>query len=151
MLGAAVAVTAAGVLVYLVMALLPGHQVDAGPAAATPLVTNQPKVAESAGTASPRATSSPSPRQSASSSASPKNTASPEAAKPSSKDAQKSSRGSTTPPAAGRIRPNTSYQGVATAYEAGVGDGACLFGPSPDMMIAAMNTTDYETSRACGA
>ncbi|WP_247194836.1 expansin EXLX1 family cellulose-binding protein [Streptomyces scabiei] len=26
-----------------------------------------------------------------------------------------------------------------------------MFGPSPDMMIAAMNTTDYETSRACGA
>lgn len=151
MLGAAVAVTAVGVLVYLVMALLPGHKVDAGPAAATPLVTNQPTVAETAGTPSPRTTSSPSPRQSASSSASPKDTASPKAAKPSATGAQKSSRGSTTPPAAGRIRPNTSYQGVATAYEAGVGDGACLFGPSPDMMIAAMNTTDYETSRACGA
>ncbi|MEU1474365.1 expansin EXLX1 family cellulose-binding protein [Streptomyces sp. NPDC005760] len=151
MLGATVAVTAAGVLVYLVMALLPGHKVDAGPAAATPLVTSRPKVADTVGTASPSATSSPSSSRSASSSASPKDTASPKAAKPSSKGTQKSSRGSTTPPAAGRIRPHTSYQGVATAYEAGVGDGACLFGPSPDMMIAAMNTTDYETSRACGA
>lgn len=151
MLGATVAVTTVGVLVYLVMALLPGHKVDAGPAAATPLVTNQPTVAETADTPSPSATSSPSPSQSASSSASTKNTASPKVAKPSAKGAQKSSRGSATPPAAGRIRPNTSYQGVATAYEAGVGDGACLFGPSPDMMIAAMNTTDYETSRACGA
>ncbi|WP_308429696.1 expansin EXLX1 family cellulose-binding protein [Streptomyces flaveus] len=52
---------------------------------------------------------------------------------------------------AGRIRPNTPYTGVATAYEAADGNGACLFGPSPDLMIAAMNATDYETSRACGA
>ncbi|WP_330285636.1 expansin EXLX1 family cellulose-binding protein [Streptomyces sp. NBC_00576] len=52
---------------------------------------------------------------------------------------------------AGRIRPNGTYQGVATVYQAGVGDGACSYGPSDDMMIAAMNTTDYETSAACGA
>ncbi|WP_405849745.1 expansin EXLX1 family cellulose-binding protein [Streptomyces sp. NBC_01518] len=49
------------------------------------------------------------------------------------------------------MRPRTTYQGVATVYKAGVGDGACSYGPSSDMMIAAMNTTDYETSRACGA
>jgi len=54
-------------------------------------------------------------------------------------------------PSAGRIRPAVGYQGVATAYEAADGNGACLFGPSPDMMIAAMNHTDYESSRACGA
>ncbi|MGW4909177.1 expansin EXLX1 family cellulose-binding protein [Streptomyces sp. NPDC004270] len=52
---------------------------------------------------------------------------------------------------AGRIRPQVAYSGVATVYKAGVGDGACSYGPSSDMMIAAMNTTDYETSRACGA
>lgn len=147
-LGATVALTAAGILAYLVMALLPGHKVDAGPAAATPLVTTQPKAAD---TASPSAPPSPSSSPSASASASPKATATPKAGKSSPKGTQKSSRTSTTPPSAGRIRPNTLYQGVATAYEAGVGDGACLFGPSPDMMIAAMNTTDYETSRACGA
>ncbi|MDN3028046.1 expansin EXLX1 family cellulose-binding protein [Streptomyces sp. S.PB5] len=159
MLGTTVAVAAAGVLAYLSTALLPGHKVDAGPAAATPLVTSQPKAADTAGTASPSATpsatpspsSSPSSSPSASGSASPKATASAKATKSSSEGTQKTSRGSTTPPSAGRIRPNTSYKGVATAYEAGVGDGACLFGPSPDMMIAAMNTTDYETSRACGA
>jgi expansin len=150
-LGATVALASAGVLAYLVMALIPGHKVDAGPAAATPLVTTQPKAAGTAGTASPSATPSPSASPSASGSASPKATTTTKAAKPSPKGTQKSSRTSTTPPSAGRIRPNTSYQGVATAYEAGVGDGACLFGPSPDMMIAAMNTTDYETSRACGA
>jgi hypothetical protein len=150
-LGTTVAAATAGVLAFLVMALLPSHKVDAGPAAATPLVTTQPKAADTSGPASPSAMPSPSSSPSASGSASPKTTRTPKAAKSSSKGVQKSSRGSTTPPSAGRIRPNTSYQGVATAYEAGVGDGACLFGPSPDMMIAAMNATDYETSRACGA
>ncbi|MER6490784.1 expansin EXLX1 family cellulose-binding protein [Streptomyces griseorubiginosus] len=151
--GTAAALTSVGVLVYLVMALLPGgHKVDAESTAASPLVTTQPKAADTAtGTASPSATPSPSASPSASSSTSPKPKKTPKAAKSPSKAAPKSSRGSTTPPSAGRIRPNTSYKGVATAYEAGVGDGACLFGPSPDMMIAAMNTTDYETSRACGA
>jgi expansin (peptidoglycan-binding protein) len=52
---------------------------------------------------------------------------------------------------AGRIRPGVGYQGVATAYDAGNGDGACLYGPSADLMIAAMNYTDYESSKACGA
>ncbi|WP_344849383.1 expansin EXLX1 family cellulose-binding protein [Kribbella ginsengisoli] len=52
---------------------------------------------------------------------------------------------------AGRIKPAVRYHGVATAYEAGDGNGACLFGPSGDMMIAAMNHTDYESAKACGA
>ncbi|WP_327694672.1 expansin EXLX1 family cellulose-binding protein [Streptomyces sp. NBC_00459] len=56
-----------------------------------------------------------------------------------------------TAPLAGRIRPKVTYKGVATVYRAGVGDGACSYGPSANMMIAAMNTTDYETSKACGA
>lgn len=54
-------------------------------------------------------------------------------------------------PLAGRIRPGATYQGVATHYDAGNGDGACTYGPTDDLMIAAMNTTDYETSKACGA
>ncbi|NUR60077.1 MAG: hypothetical protein HOV87_15635 [Catenulispora sp.] len=64
------------------------------------------------------------------------------------------STGSSTAPStaslAGRIRPGVSYKGVATAYDAGTGDGACLFGPAATMMIAAMNVADYETSKACG-
>jgi expansin len=40
---------------------------------------------------------------------------------------------------------------VATAYDAADGNGACLFGPTSDVMTAAMNTADYETSKACGA
>ena len=40
---------------------------------------------------------------------------------------------------------------MATEYSAGDGDGACLFGPAANMMIAAMNYTDYESAKACGA
>nr|WP_149828878.1 expansin EXLX1 family cellulose-binding protein [Streptomyces tailanensis] len=54
-------------------------------------------------------------------------------------------------PSAGRIRPGTTYEGVATFYDAGNGDGACSYGPTDDVMTAAMNHTDYETSKACGA
>lgn len=52
---------------------------------------------------------------------------------------------------AGRIKPGVRYGGVATAYEAGDGNGACLYGPAGDLMIAAMNHTDYQSAKACGA
>lgn len=67
--------------------------------------------------------------------------------------AAESSQGSTTSrsaSSAGRIQPGVTYNGVATEYAAADGDGACLFGPSSTMMIAAMNYTDYENSKACG-
>ncbi|MDJ0385345.1 expansin EXLX1 family cellulose-binding protein [Streptomyces sp. G-G2] len=51
----------------------------------------------------------------------------------------------------GRIKPGVSYHGVATAYAAGDGNGSCLYGPSDDLMVAAMNFTDYEVAKACGA
>ncbi|HET9168286.1 MAG TPA: expansin EXLX1 family cellulose-binding protein [Actinospica sp.] len=51
---------------------------------------------------------------------------------------------------AGRIRPGVTYNGVATEYAAADGNGACLYGPAANMMIAAMNYTDYENSKACG-
>ncbi|KAB2340424.1 expansin EXLX1 family cellulose-binding protein [Actinomadura rudentiformis] len=54
-------------------------------------------------------------------------------------------------PLAGRIKPGVAHRGVATFYDAGDGNGACLFGPSKSVMIAAMNHTDYETAKACGA
>jgi len=59
--------------------------------------------------------------------------------------------GSGSAPLAGRIAPGRTYQGVATAYDIGDGNGACLFGATSDTMTAAMNTADYETSKACGA
>lgn len=54
-------------------------------------------------------------------------------------------------PQAGRIRPGVGYRGVATAYAAADGNGSCLYGPSADLMVAAMNFTDYQVARACGA
>ncbi|MFK8905989.1 expansin EXLX1 family cellulose-binding protein [Streptomyces sp. YS-3] len=86
-------------------------------------------------------TKSPTPDRAPSRTASPTTSGPPSAAP----------RSPATSPLAGRIRPRSTYRGVATVYRAGVGDGACSYGASDDMMIAAMNTTDYETSRACGA
>jgi len=71
-----------------------------------------------------------------------------------SRSAATATGSSTTPavaPLAGLIKPGVDYQGVATEYAAGDGDGACSFGPDSTMMIAAMNYTDYDTSKACGA
>ncbi|WP_033318472.1 expansin EXLX1 family cellulose-binding protein [Streptomyces yerevanensis] len=148
-LGTTLAVTAAGVLAYLVMGL-PGREVEAGHAAAKPVATTKVRTTPTKGTpsasATPPATSTPKPKRT------PKAAEKTRAARPSAKATPRPPRTApTTPTSAGRIRPNTPYTGVATAYEAADGNGACLFGPSPDLMIAAMNTTDYETSRACGA
>jgi expansin (peptidoglycan-binding protein) len=53
-------------------------------------------------------------------------------------------------PLAGRIRPGVTYRGIATFYDAD-GSGSCLYDPGGDTMTAAMNHTDYETAKACGA
>ncbi len=149
MLGTTAAVTTA-LLACLVIGLLPDRKEEAGPAAASPVATTQVRAATPPGTSTPTASGTPT----ASSSSSPTATASTASAQPSAK-AKATPRSPrpvpTTASSAGRIRPGTTYTGVATAYEAGDGNGACLFGPSPDLMVAAMNTTDYETSRACGA
>ncbi|WP_307844335.1 expansin EXLX1 family cellulose-binding protein [Actinospica acidithermotolerans] len=74
--------------------------------------------------------------------------------KPSASVSKTSSQGSTSgsgsTSSAGRIQPGVTYNGVATEYAAGDGNGACLYGPAATMMIAAMNYTDYENSKACG-
>ncbi|MFI5625496.1 expansin EXLX1 family cellulose-binding protein [Nocardioides sp. NPDC051685] len=97
-------------------------------------------------TAAPDATITPAQSPIASPLPSPRGTRTPSAASRPRAD----SAGSTGS-LAGRIRPATRYRGVATAYEAGDGNGACLYGPSDDLMVAAMNHTDYETAKACGA
>ncbi|MFE5581364.1 expansin EXLX1 family cellulose-binding protein [Kitasatospora sp. NPDC056531] len=165
-MGIPLALVAVGLLVCLAFALLPGSGGDAGatepaaasvvatepstppgtgvpaeptPSAAPPSVTSPPPSAT--GTPSPSATLTPRP------SAAPVTTATPS---PSA-----TTGGARTAPApaslAGRIKPGTNYQGVATSYDAADGNGACSFGPSGDLMIAAMNHTDYESSKACGA
>jgi expansin (peptidoglycan-binding protein) len=46
--------------------------------------------------------------------------------------------------------PNPIHQGIATYYNA-TGDGACMFGPSPDdLMVAAMNAEEYNNATVCG-
>lgn len=149
MMGTTAMLIAAGLLVCLVVAMKPDRKADEGQARAT-------SVAEYKGTAAPtspgRKPSTPSPSAaspsvSTSAPATPTTSAS---ASPARSPARPRT-GPATPSLAGRIRPKTTYRGVATVYRAGVGDGACSYGPSGDMMIAAMNTTDYETSRACGA
>ncbi|MDH6219579.1 expansin (peptidoglycan-binding protein) [Streptomyces pseudovenezuelae] len=149
MMGSTAVLIAAGLLVCLVVAMKPDHKADEGHAPATP-------VAEYKGTVPPTSPgqkpSTPSP--SAASPSVPTSSAATPTTSATAPTARSSARPRTspaTPSLAGRIRPKTTYQGVATVYKAGVGDGACSYGPSGDMMIAAMNTTDYEASRACGA
>lgn len=147
LLGTTLALTAAGVLAYLAMGAFPGGRAGAGSAAGTPAAT---QVRAGASAEARAAATSASPTTAGTST--PTAAATTPSARPSAKDSPRSRRTeSTTASPAGRIRPGTTYPGVATAYEAGDGDGACLFGPSDDLMIAAMNTTDYETSKACGA
>lgn len=141
MWAAALAVAVVAVLAYPVIGSISGAA-DAARAAAvaapggsqvsTPTVTPTP-------TSSPTPTASPTPKPS-----------------PSPKPKPKPSPTATPPPStaaasAGRISPGTTYEGDATVYEAADGNGACSFGPSDDMMIVAMNETDYETAGACGA
>ncbi|MCX2922641.1 expansin EXLX1 family cellulose-binding protein [Streptomyces sp. NEAU-W12] len=146
----AVAVATAGLLVSLAVALTPGGGSDTGRATATSATgvdaDARPGVPPTATGRTPEAkpsTASPAPKASATTTAAEPSRGSTPAATP------RPAPGGAPP--AGRIRPGATYSGVATHYDAGDGDGACLYGPSPDRMTAAMNTADYGTSRACGA
>ncbi|MFF7788435.1 expansin EXLX1 family cellulose-binding protein [Streptomyces sp. NPDC007991] len=152
----AVAVAAVGVLLSLMTALRPDSEPNAVRAAAEPTAANR----SGAPAATPEQRAEPSPKQKQKpkpkpkpSKASPTPTATTPSKRPSPTDAPRSTPRpvSGTAPLAGRIQPQVTYKGVATHYDAADGDGACLYGPSPDLMVAAMNHTDYETSKACGA
>ncbi|WP_406179113.1 expansin EXLX1 family cellulose-binding protein [Streptomyces sp. NBC_01006] len=147
MLGTAGILTAAGVLFCLVTAMLPGPKAEAGAGAdvAAPAATHARATPSAPTSPAPPADSSPAAATPSAAGA----TATAQTPQPSAKETP--SAASTPAPSAGRIQPGTTYEGIATAYAAADGNGACLFGPSDDLMIAAMNTTDYESSRACGA
>jgi len=150
--GIPLVLTAVAAVACLAVALFPGSGTDTGRPAGAAVAgapTGDPTGSGSAEPATGAPTDSAQPSASASGSASATPSAS--ASARSSASASGSPRSAAAAPAAGRIRPGVGYRGVATAYEAADGNGACLFGPSGDMMIAAMNHTDYETSRACGA
>ncbi|PNG18029.1 expansin EXLX1 family cellulose-binding protein [Streptomyces cahuitamycinicus] len=148
-----VAVAAVALLVSLVIALRPGGEPDtvrteaeaaAGTRPSASRTAHDPAPAPKPSTASPSSTVSPS-------SATPTATATPARPSPAATRSSAPRPASGTAPLAGRIKPGTTYTGVATHYDAKDGDGACLYGPSPDLMVAAMNHADYETSQACGA
>lgn len=135
-------VFAAGLLASLVLLLLPDPQTSAGHAAATPVADARLSALAASGTpvpggATPTPSSPASPGATATSSAP---TKTPTSAVPASGPAR----------LAGRIRPGVTYRGVATFYGAD-GGGNCMFDRSSDLMVAAMNHTDYEASKACGA
>jgi expansin (peptidoglycan-binding protein) len=50
----------------------------------------------------------------------------------------------------GRLQFGRTHSGEATHYGA-TGEGNCLLDRSSDLMVAAMNATEYENSQACGA
>ncbi|GGZ30888.1 hypothetical protein GCM10010365_59250 [Streptomyces poonensis] len=147
---------AAVLVVSLVVALRPGPEADTVQAKDAPVAATGVSASPTASKPEPK----PKPKRSTAA-ASP--TASPTAKKPATtpskrpspetapEPARQAAAASGSAPLAGRIKPGVTYDGVATHYDAADGDGACSFGPSPDLMIAAMNTTDYETSKACGA
>ncbi|MEU9076334.1 expansin EXLX1 family cellulose-binding protein [Kitasatospora sp. NPDC048538] len=175
-MGIPLALVAVGVLACLAFALLPrggGDAGAAGPAAASAAATEPieppgtgvpadptpstapPSASETAPaatrTSSPSASPAPRPSTPSVSAATVSASASAGAAPSPSVAAGGPGPAPATAPLAGRIRPGADYQGVATSYDAADGNGACSFGPSGDLMVAAMNHTDYESSRACGA
>jgi expansin len=147
-------VVAAGVVVCLVMLLgQSGGTSDARSAAATAGAGSP--AADPPAARTPQTPSTPSPaKKSPTPSKTPKTPKATAGKTPAAKPrpaTRAPSAASGSGPLTGRIRPGTTYSGVATAYDAADGNGACLYGPSSDLMIAAMNHTDYETSKACGA
>jgi expansin (peptidoglycan-binding protein) len=141
------AVAAVGLVAALVVAFEPDREGGAaGAAAATAAASTPVSVPPTVPEPKPSA-KSPTPTATATTPTAPATT--PPARKPSATSTPQAA--SASAPLAGRIRPKVTYRGVATFYDAGNGDGACLYGPSDDLMTAAMNHTDYESSKACGA
>lgn len=150
------AVAAVGLVAFLVTAFGPDREADAGRTAGTPVAgtgtaagTGTSDEATVRPTASERkpATASATPTPDVTTPAPARTTTAP--ARPSATSPSRTAAAGASP--AGRIRPGVTYQGVATHYDAGNGDGACQYGPTDDLMTAAMNHTDYEVSKACGA
>ncbi|QJT02386.1 hypothetical protein G9272_20370 [Streptomyces asoensis] len=156
-----VAVAAVALVVSLVVAFRPDGGTDTGadggartvePAAGAG-VSGSPTATGTTGSPSPKPKpSTASPSATAGRTTTPAATATGASGSSGGRSAAPAARtASGAAPSAGRIAPGTSYRGVATSYDAGDGNGACSYGPTSDVMTAAMNTADYETSKACGA
>ncbi|WP_325100381.1 expansin EXLX1 family cellulose-binding protein [Streptomyces broussonetiae] len=142
-----------GVLACLALTVLTGSGTSAGRAADASAAGARAAAPSGAGsvagggagaTVQPTASASPTVPDSASATPSP-------AVTPTASATSTAPASASAAAPAGRIRPAVSYRGVATAYAAGDGSGSCLYGASDDLMVAAMNVTDYESAKACGA
>jgi expansin (peptidoglycan-binding protein) len=142
---AAAFLVAAGLLASLVLLILPDPQTSASHSAATPVGQGRPALAATSGTPLPGTpgTGPTAPLTTGASGTSPTTSAAATASAPTT-----ASSGSAR--LAGRIKPGATYRGVATFYGAD-GGGNCMFDPSSNLMVAAMNAADYEASKACGA
>jgi expansin (peptidoglycan-binding protein) len=143
---------AIAVIASVAMGSTPQRNVAAGYATVSTSSSASTTAASAAATTSgsPTATASSTPRASATSAKPSASASAHTASTGSSGSTGDSSQGSSSASLAGRIKPGVTYNGVATEYAAADGNGACLYGPAADMMIAAMNYTDYENSKACG-
>ncbi|MEV4561354.1 hypothetical protein AB0K51_30820 [Kitasatospora sp. NPDC049285] len=129
--GVPAALIAVGAVIWLAVTLLPGGGAAAGrpvPVALTTTSVGAPSPADT-----PTAAESPSPPPTSASASAPPSSPAPSASPSRSAAPSASPGGGDRAPAqaslAGRIKPGVSYPGVATAYEAADGNGACLFGP----------------------
>ncbi|WAZ19743.1 expansin EXLX1 family cellulose-binding protein [Streptomyces cinnabarinus] len=138
-----ISAAAALIVASLTLVLLSDGQADADRAATTPTATvNVPDTTPSPSPRTTGPTAKPSPSRKPSPSAT--------TAKPRPSATRTPQKASATGALAGRIRPGVSYRGLATFYDSD-GTGACMYDASKDVMTAAMNHTDYETAKACGA
>ncbi|MER7571481.1 expansin EXLX1 family cellulose-binding protein [Streptomyces sp. NPDC126514] len=141
-----IAAATALIVASLTAVLLSDGKAEADRPAAAPPVTGSPANA-------PATTRAPAPRTT-DSAAKPSASRKPSASATSAPPRPSASRTSQVPASgaalAGRIRPGVSYRGTATFYDSD-GTGACMYDASDDVMTAAMNHTDYETAKACGA
>jgi expansin (peptidoglycan-binding protein) len=123
-----------------------GHTADAAAGTGSPTVdptTGAPTTGTTAATATATATTPASPTTTRS--------ATPTTTKPSkAATAAAKAAASGTASLAGLIKPGVTVHGVATWYRTD-GGGACGFNPGGDPMTVAMNWSDYEGSKACGA
>jgi expansin len=151
-LATAAVLAVAGLVISLAMGFRPSPEAHAGPAAVTPVggtsAVASPASWSPARAGSPALAAGPARATARAAATRPTATARSAATRPTATRTMPAA--SAGAPLAGRIQPGATYQGVATEYSAGNGDGACLFGPAADLMIAAMNYTDYETANACG-
>jgi expansin len=114
-----------------------GHAAGAGRSAATPGASTPAAVAGSS--------ASPAPSPARSSARRPDR----DPARHRAPDPKQSTPAPTT--LAFPLKPGVTYHGYTTYFDAGDGDGECLLGAVPGVLVAAMNRPTYGMAQVCGA